>query len=186
MAVNRLCAQLETCWRETLEYVDEFEVTPVVGEWELVYSTSAKWRRWQSVLNTGDKFIKKAKFDGLVQSFRVVEGALTANEYDMEEIFITEEGEEERGIRGVGAWSCYVQDNVVTGLEDLVLRIQMQAVEYDGDEEDEVKQAGDKILESQMVRTFAYSYMCYIDEDTRIMRTGLTDKSIFVFRRLED
>jgi len=179
--VVKLTSEMEKLWREKIGYVEDFNESALVGEWELVYSTSAKYRRWQSILNT-DKYIKGGQLDGLVQVFKVEPGTLT-NEYEMEEIFLLEE--QELGMRALGSWQVALQSNVVTGEEDLVLKLNLNSVEYDT-QDGEAEQAEKKLLSSQMVRTFCYSFIAYLDDDVRVMRTGLTGNSIFVYQRMQD
>lgn len=180
-SVTKLTSELEQLWRDRLGDLEDFDESSLVGDWELVYSTSAKYRRWQSILNT-DKYIKGGQLDGLTQSF-AVEPSTVTREYDMEEIFLL--GENELGMRAVGSWSVALQSNVVTGDDDLVLKLNLNSVEYDTEDE-EVEQAEKKLLQSQMVRTFCYSFIAYMDDEVRIMRTGLTGNSIFVYQRMQD
>uniref|UniRef100_A0A7S4RFE6 Plastid lipid-associated protein/fibrillin conserved domain-containing protein n=1 Tax=Alexandrium monilatum TaxID=311494 RepID=A0A7S4RFE6_9DINO len=180
-AITKLTDELEQIWRDKLEDVADFDETELVGDWELVYSTSAKYRRWQSVLNS-DKYIKGGIVDALVQTFSI-EPSTGAKEYDMEEVFLLEG--QEQGMRSEGSWSVGLQSNVVTGDDDLVLKIGLNGVEYDNQEE-EIEQAEKKLLSSQMIRTFCYSFIAYVDDDVRVMRTGLSGNSVFIYQRMQD
>merc|ERR1719222_1852202 len=81
--IIKLTSELERLWRATMEDVAEFDTQTLCGDWELVYGASSKFRRWQSVLNSGNN-IPKGQFQSLVQNFSAEEGSLT-NDYDMEE-----------------------------------------------------------------------------------------------------
>lgn len=179
--ILKLCGELEQWWRDTVDDLDTFDLTPMCGDWELYYNTSAKFRRWGSVLNTG-RDIKENALEALVQSFRMDADAFM-NEYDMEELLLSEG--QERAMRALGSWRVVVQSNVVSGEDDLVLKLQLNDVEYDA-EDGEVKKADQKTFASQMCRTFCYMYICYMDDDLRIMRTGLTLKQVYIFRRMPE
>jgi len=182
VGVVNCCTALEKAWRNKIDALDEFNLEELEGDWELVYTTSVKLRRWQTVLNGGRR-IKNGTLQTLIQNFDLADGDF-ANEYDMEEVFTTETGEE-RSFRASGSCNVAVQPNVVSGDDDLVLKVSMQAAEYDT-EDDKVETADKNVLDSQMVRTFSYSFLCYIDESLRIMRTGLSNTSYFIFQKLED
>jgi len=186
VAINKLTAQLEQVWRDQVydaEGFENYDAAPLVGDWELVYTTSPKFRRWRSVLNTGQD-IKKGKFEALVENICMNEDDF-ANEYDMEELFITEDENKELAVRTMGSWNIGLQPNVVTGEDDLVFRLQLNDVEYDT-EDGEVEKADKKTLASQMCRTYSYMFLSYVDEDMRVMRTGLTGRNTFIYRKLPD
>jgi len=180
--IIKLTAELEDLWRDEVGDLMSFDTSPLVGDWELLYSTSQKYRRWENVMNPGQGYVKKGKVDSLLQSFTVDEGL--TKEYDMEEVFTNDEGKF-LSVRGLGSWRMNVQANVVTGEDDLVMKLAIQRAEYDT-EEDQVLQAPKKLLESQMLRTFCYSFLGYVDEEIRVMRTGLSGQAVFVFQRLPE
>lgn len=181
----KLTSELEAIFRERFDDdFEEFDTDELHGEWELIYSTSNKFRRWCSVFN-GEKDIKDAEFDGLVQSFSRSGDEMATLEYDMEEILQLQGGKGEYSARGAGTWQVAIQQNVVSGKEDLVLKITLQNAEFESPD-GEVTQPGTKVLDSQMVRTFCYSFISYVDADLRVGRTGLTANSVFIFQRLKD
>eukprot|EP00913_Durusdinium_trenchii_P022306 g20959.t1 len=68
--VIKLAGELEDIWRDQVGDLNEFDGAKLAGLWELVYSTSVKFRRWGSVLNAV-RDIKDAKFEALIQNFAV-------------------------------------------------------------------------------------------------------------------
>jgi len=181
----KLSGELEDIWRDDAGDLSDFDATQLSGDWELIYSTSEKWRRWGSILNAGRE-IKDAQFEALIQNFSVREED-DYNEYDMEEVFQSGPEDKEKielCMRGQGSWKVALQQNVVTGEEDLVLKLEITAVEYDTPD-DRVEFTSDKTLASQMCRTFSYGFISFIDEDFRVIRTSLTGRSIYLFRKLD-
>lgn len=196
-AIHKLTQELEEVFRNDLDYeLGMFDDRKLLGDWELTYSTSFKYRRWQAVLNGVNTMgnVNQVETDGLTQSFSY-EADTNMREYQMEEVYIPKlkEGEEreieedeERGFRSSGAWSVGITNNVVTGEDDLVLKINVISLEYD-DEEGAIKTIQDnKPLDQQMARTFHYSYLAYLDDEVRIMRTGLNGLPVFIFERLKE
>ncbi|CAK9044682.1 unnamed protein product [Durusdinium trenchii] len=185
--VIKLAGELEDIWRDQVGDLNEFDGAKLAGLWELVYSTSVKFRRWGSVLNAV-RDIKDAKFEALIQNF-AVSADDGFNEYDMEEVFKAQVGEEveemELSMRGQGSWKLGIQQNVVTGEEDLVVKIEVTGVEYDTPE-DTVENCGEKTVMSPMCRTFSYAFISYMDDSVRVMRTSLTGRSLYVFQRIDE
>mmetsp|Transcript_1738 Transcript_1738/g.2665 ORF Transcript_1738/g.2665 Transcript_1738/m.2665 type:complete len:630 (+) Transcript_1738:72-1961(+) len=179
--VVRLAEELEASWRQQVGDLGEYDTSQFVGDWELIYSTSMKFRRWGNVLNNGRE-LGDAKFEALVQSFALATDKKLLNEYDMDEVF--KDDGKELSMRGMGSWKVSIQQNVVTGLEDLVLRVSLNGIEYDTID-GEVEQASEKVTMSQMCRTFCYSFLSYMDDEYRVMRTGLMGKSLFLFQRIK-
>eukprot|EP00434_Breviolum_minutum_P036054 symbB.v1.2.031930.t2/scaffold3763.1/size50786/1 len=177
--VIKLAGELEDIWRDQVGDLNDFDGAKLQGLWELIYSTSVKFRRWGSVLNAV-RDIKNAKFEALIQNFGI-SGDDGYNEYDMEEVFKAKESEEseeevELSMRGQGSWKLGIQQNVVTGDEDLVVKLEVTGVEYDT-LEDTVENCGEKTLMSPMCRTFSYGFISYMDDKIRVMRTSLTGRS---------
>lgn len=181
VALVKLAKELESIWRSA-KSVEDFDVADLGGDWELLYCSSSKWRRWKSVLNAG-RDIPNAKFEALVQSFNIIEEPMRQYEYDMEELFLSDD--EELAMRGQGNFSLASQQNVVTGSDDLVLKIDLLGVEYDTTE-GQNKQAKEKVTKSQMCRTFCYSFVSYMDDDLRIMRAGLAGSGYYIWQRVTD
>ncbi|CAJ1413233.1 unnamed protein product [Effrenium voratum] len=187
--VIKLAGELEDIWRDQVGDFSEFDGSKLAGLWELVYSTSVKFRRWESVLN-GVRDIKDGKFEALIQNFSICEDD-DYNEYDMEEVFkvpVGEDGKEEMelSMRGQGSWKLGIQSNVVTGEEDdLVLKLEITGVEFDTPD-DAVDNCGPKTLMSPMCRTFSYGFLSFTDDDLRVMRTSLTGRSLYIFQRIPD
>ncbi|CAE7349026.1 unnamed protein product [Symbiodinium natans] len=188
--IVKLAGELEDVWRDKVGDLNKFDGSKFEGTWELIYSTSVKFRRWESVLN-GCRDIKNGQFEALVQKFSAGEDSQyeSFNEYDMEEVFKapSEDGDEdlELCMRGQGSWRLGIQQNVVTGDEDLVLKLEITNVEYDTPE-DSVEYCGEKTLMSPMCRTFSYGFLSYMDDEYRVMRTSLTGKSVYIFQRIKD
>ncbi|CAE7799157.1 unnamed protein product [Symbiodinium sp. CCMP2592] len=187
--VVKLAGELEDVWRDQVGDLNKFDGAKFEGTWELIYSTSVKFRRWGSVLN-GVREIKNGEFEALVQKFSPGDDSKyeSFNEYDMEEVFKApnEDGEEvELCMRGQGSWRLGIQQNVVTGEEDVVMKLEITNVEYDT-LEDTVEYCGDKTLMSPMCRTFSYGFLSYMDDEYRVMRTSLTGKSLYIFQRIKD
>lgn len=196
-AIHKLTQELEEVFRNDLDYeLAMFDDKQLLGDWDLVYTTSFKYRRWQAVLNAENTMgnINQVETDGLTQSFSY-QADTNMREYQMEEFYTPKlkEGEEreieedeERGFRGSGSWSVGVSNNVVTGEDDLVLKININSLEYD-DKDGNIKTIQDgKPLEGQMARTLFYSYFAYIDDEVRIMRTGLNGLPVFVYEKLKE
>ncbi|CAE7853553.1 unnamed protein product [Symbiodinium necroappetens] len=187
--IVKLAGELEDVWRDQVGDLNKFDGAKFEGTWELIYSTSVKFRRWGSVLN-GVREIKNGEFEALVQKFSPGDDSKyeSFNEYDMEEVFKApnEDGEQvELCMRGQGSWRLGIQQNVVTGEEDVVLKLEITNVEYDT-LEDTVEYCGDKTLMSPMCRTFSYGFLSYMDDEYRVMRTSLTGKSLYIFQRIKD
>ena len=185
--VIKLAGELEDIWRDQVGDLNDFDGAKLQGLWELIYSTSVKFRRWGSVLNAV-RDIKNAKFEALIQNFGI-SGDDGYNEYDMEEVFKAKESEEseeevELSMRGQGSWKLGIQQNVVTGDEDLVVKLEVTGVEYDT-LEDTVENCGEKTLMSPMCRTFSYGFISYMDDKIRVMRTSLTGRSVYIFQRID-
>jgi len=181
-ALEPLVEELENAWRKKYDDLNDFDGSELLGDWELIYTTSGKLRRWRTVLNANQE-IKEATCGELLQSFSKGESGLT-QEYDLEEV-VTVEGEEELSLRAVGSWVTQLSENVISGNMDVLLRVLVQAVEYDTPE-GEVKDQKKASLETQILRTFNYSFISYVDEDVRVMRPGLTGASVFIFQKLAD
>jgi len=181
VSVVKLAKELESIWRSSSD-IAALDPAELSGDWELLYCTSSKWRRWQSVLNAG-RDIPDAKFEALVQSFNVVEEPLLRYEYDMEELFLS--GNDELAMRGMGTYTVSIQQNVVTGDEDVVVKLELLGVEFDTKEE-KTKQAEAKLTRSQMCRTFCYSFLGYLDDDLRIMRADLAGNGFYIYQRIRD
>mmetsp|Transcript_31231 Transcript_31231/g.58637 ORF Transcript_31231/g.58637 Transcript_31231/m.58637 type:complete len:617 (+) Transcript_31231:52-1902(+) len=188
--VVKLAGELEDVWRDQVGDFNDFDGSKFEGTWELIYSTSVKFRRWASVLN-GERNIKNGQFEALIQKFSPGDDVKyeSFNEYDMEEVFKApnEDGTEqlELCMRGLGSWRIGIQQNVVTGQEDLVLKLEVTNVEYDTTDGD-VEYCGPKTMMSPMCRTFSYGFLSYMDDDYRVMRTSLTGKSLYIFQRIRD
>jgi len=73
----------------------------------------------------------------------------------------------------------------VTGQEDIRLKINMAGCEYD-DNDDRTKDHPmvEDIAVQRMMRTYLYTFLSYIDADYRVMRTGLTGQSVWIFQRM--
>lgn len=186
--VIKLAGELEDVWRDQVGDLNDFDGAKLAGLWELIYSTSVKFRRWGSVLNAV-RDIKNAKFEALIQNFGI-SGDDGFNEYDMEEVFKAKESEDseeevELSMRGQGSWKLGIQQNVVTGDEDLVVKLEITGVEYDT-LEDTVDNCGEKTLMSPMCRTFSYGFISYMDDKIRVMRTSLTGRSVYIFQRIDE
>lgn len=186
--VIKLAGELEDVWRDQVGDLNDFDGAKLAGLWELIYSTSVKFRCWGSVLNAV-RDIKNAKFEALIQNFGI-SGDDGFNEYDMEEVFkakVSEDSEEEveLSMRGQGSWKLGIQQNVVTGDEDLVVKLEITGVEYDT-LEDTVDNCGEKTLMSPMCRTFSYGFISYMDDKIRVMRTSLTGRSVYIFQRIDE
>ncbi|CAE7265375.1 unnamed protein product [Symbiodinium pilosum] len=188
--IVKLAGELEDVWRDQVGDLNDYDGSKFEGTWELIYSTSVKFRRWGSVLNA-ERNIKNAEFEALVQKFSPGDDIQydSFNEYDMEEVFKApnEDGTEQLELcaRGQGSWKLGLQQNVVTGQEDLVLKLEITNVEYDTPE-DSVEYAGAKTMMSPMCRTFSYGFLAYMDDDYRVMRTSLTGLSLYIFQRIKD
>jgi len=190
--VRKLCIELEKIFREENEDIEEWDPKTMCGDWELYYTTSAKMRRWGSVLNSG-RNIKDAKLVTLVESFEYGDSQDLAPTYDIEELFDSgKEGEKirEMSMRGAGSWSVSEIANVVTGEDDFRVKLQINAVEHDEIDEDDPD--GDmktvntnlKCLLGVSARTYCYSYISYIDDDLRITRTSLTGDLVFIYKKI--
>mmetsp|Transcript_5400 Transcript_5400/g.11951 ORF Transcript_5400/g.11951 Transcript_5400/m.11951 type:complete len:515 (-) Transcript_5400:15-1559(-) len=176
-----LVEELENSWYGKFEDINDFDPMELLGEWELIYNTSGKLRRWQTLLNAnGD--IKDGKCVEIIQNFAVDDSGLE-QEYDIEEV--VEKDGEELSMRGIGAWNCQLSENVISGRQDVLVRLNVKSVEYDTPE-GEVKEMYSKSIETQILRTFNYSFIAYMDKDIRIMRPGLTGASIFIFQKIAD
>jgi len=196
-AIHKLTKELEEVFRYDCDYdLGMFDDKRLLGDWELTYTTSFKFRRWQAVLNGENTMgnVNQVETDGLTQTF-AYQVDTNMREYQMEEIYIPKlkddedreiEEDEERGFRATGSWNVGISNNVVTGEDDLVLKINVNSLEYD-DEEGAIQTIqDDKPLTQQMARTFHYSFLAYLDDDVRIMRTGLNGLPVFIFERLKD
>eukprot|EP00929_Paragymnodinium_shiwhaense_P079386 TRINITY_DN41318_c0_g1_i1.p1 TRINITY_DN41318_c0_g1~~TRINITY_DN41318_c0_g1_i1.p1 ORF type:complete len:622 (+),score=220.68 TRINITY_DN41318_c0_g1_i1:75-1940(+) len=181
--VTKYCIQLEDAWRATLDDdMSTFQQEDIAGEWELLYTTSAKLRRWGSVLNSGRE-VKNGQLVTLVERYAYDDKKLSP-EYDIEELFETKDGDE-LGMRASGSWNVGLQTNVVTAADDLRVKIQLNGIEVDTPEGD-ARPANEKAFLGVSCRTYCYSFLAYLDKDLRIMRTGLTGDLVFIYRRLED
>lgn len=185
----RLAGELEDVWRDTVGDLSDYDAKKFIGDWELMYSTSSKFRRWEGLMNPG-KSIRGGKWEALVENFSV-SFADDFNEYDVEEVYQAPTGEKLDGpmmelcIRGQGSWKAATTQNVVTGEEDLLLKKSMTAVEYDTIDGG-VETDGGKIILSQPLRTASYSFLCFMDDDYRVMRTGYTGRTLFIFQKIKD
>jgi len=180
-SIKRLCSELERSYRNKLGKLERFDAYVMCGDWELLYTTSAKMRSWGSVLNSG-RLIKDANMTSFVERFSLDAKDVTPA-YDLEELFESEG--QELGMRGLGSWLVSTTPNVVTGDEDLRIKLQINQVEYD-------KADGgtgyDKVLKSVLgvpCRTYCYSFLMYVDMDIRITRTSLTGDLVNVYKRME-
>eukprot|EP00440_Ansanella_granifera_P059707 gb/GFBE01064712.1/.p1 GENE.gb/GFBE01064712.1/~~gb/GFBE01064712.1/.p1 ORF type:complete len:619 (+),score=183.64 gb/GFBE01064712.1/:1-1857(+) len=183
----KLAGELEDVWRDSAGNLNDFDASTLSGDWEMIFTTSGKMRRWGGVLNNGREV--KGVWEALVQNFAVSDEE-DYNEYDMEEVYTCagasiDDPEIELSMRGQGSWKVGIQQNVVTGEEDLVLKMDITGVEYDTPE-DRPEICGEKTLMSQMVRTFSYMFLSYMDDDIRVMRTSLTGKSLYIFQRIKE
>jgi len=183
--------ELEASWRTKVGRWKDWEVEQICGDWELVYSTSTKFRRWQSISNVGaegaldTKPIRDAALQEAIINFNVEEDGLNS-EYDMEETFLTGDTQQELGVRQTGTWQVAAVPNVISGDEDMVLRLNLQGVEYDSREGVIEKPKGLWAREGQMVKVFSYCFIAYQDEDMRVLRSDMTGQYMFVYRRLDD
>lgn len=184
----RLAGELEDVWRDTVGDLSDYDAKKFIGDWELMYSTSSKFRRWEGLMNPG-RSIRNGKWEAVVENFSV-SFADDFNEYDLEEVFQAPTTEDLDGptkelcIRGQGSWKAATTQNVVTGEEDLLLKKTMTAVEYDTPDGG-VETDGGKIILSQPLRTASYSFLCFMDDDYRVMRTGYTGRTLFIFKRIK-
>jgi len=180
--VTKLTQEMEELFRSRLGGdLAEFDESGLLGDWELVYSTSVKYRRWECVLR-GTKYLNGAQVDTLVQNFSVEPGT-GAREYDMEEVYLKED--KELCGRALGSWVVNLTDNVVSGDDDLLLKLNLTESEFDT-EEGEIQPGIDKVLTSPIARAFCYSFISYIDDETLIMRTGLGHNSVFIYQRMKE
>lgn len=184
--IVKFTEELENLWRQDVvgEDFENFDVNQLIGDWEMIYSTSPKFRRWGTVLNAGRE-VKEGEYDLLVQSFAAsADDEFETAEYDVEEVLVEKDGKE-RSFRGVGTWRVSTQANVVTGGDDLVLKVDLQSVEYD-EADGTTGTAPQKIIQSQMCRVFHYCFISYMDDELRVMRSGLTHATAFIFKKLPD
>jgi len=177
-----LCIELEILWREQNPDLGEFETEKITGDWELLYLTSCRARRWGFIMNTG-KFVQDGAFDGLVTSLAIDKSIVGIDQQlvDIDEIWT--KNEKELAIRGSGSWKLGIQPNVVTGDDDLVLKLMINGVEYDK-EDGTVAQTDSKILSSQMLRTYSYQFLSFVDDDMRVMRSSLAPIGFYVFTKM--
>lgn len=194
--VLQLTGALEEVRRNELD-PEDLDLEPLVGSWDLIYGTSAKFRRFKSILNTASprKPIGDVKFDGLVLSIMKTPGmednSADNGEVDMEEILIPESGEsgKEFGFRCKGQWSARLQPNVLTTEEDICIKFVWTSVEHDT-EKGEVKELeGDDAFNahsSQMCRAYSYAYLVYVDEDIMILRNGLLGRGAWIYTRIKE
>eukprot|EP00930_Biecheleria_cincta_P062261 TRINITY_DN47743_c0_g1_i1.p1 TRINITY_DN47743_c0_g1~~TRINITY_DN47743_c0_g1_i1.p1 ORF type:complete len:657 (+),score=165.39 TRINITY_DN47743_c0_g1_i1:49-1971(+) len=185
----KLAGELEDVWRDSVGELSDYDAKKFIGDWELMYSTSIKFRRWEGLMNPG-RCIRNGVWEALVENFSV-SFADDFNEYDIEEVFQAPTGEDLKGpmkelcVRGQGSWKAATTQNVVTGEEDLLLKKEMTAVEYDTVDGGVETDAG-KIILSQPLRTACYSFLCFMDDDYRVMRTGYTGRTLFIWKRIKE
>jgi len=57
----RVCAELEDLWRDQAGDLKDWDGSNLCGDWELIYTTSAKFRRWQNLMNPFEKALPDCK-----------------------------------------------------------------------------------------------------------------------------
>lgn len=192
--VVKLANELHSIWQgEILQDAQLFDSNSLVGDWELIYTTAAKFRRFKSILNAIEVF-RDVRFETMIQSFSRFsdpDGMLETLDYDLEEVFVPPPGKKfdndikEVAIRASGRWKVSTITNVVAAEEEVKLQLNFSTFEND------TMQGGvaiptDTIDDTTSMRSFSYSFISYVDSEMLITRTGFSGTSVYVFRRFRD
>eukprot|EP00933_Yihiella_yeosuensis_P033723 TRINITY_DN27371_c0_g1_i1.p1 TRINITY_DN27371_c0_g1~~TRINITY_DN27371_c0_g1_i1.p1 ORF type:complete len:648 (-),score=142.98 TRINITY_DN27371_c0_g1_i1:72-2015(-) len=181
--IIQLCAELESAWRDFAGEMKLYDTSKLCGPWELIYTTSAKLRRIGSVCDYFD-YMKDCQYEALLQNYRDdSDPEKMYKQYDMEEIWIAPDGKE-RSMRGTGSWNASLQQNVVTGDDDVVIRMDVTGVEYDT-ADNQIAPISKDLRVTPGLRTFSFQFLGFIDDDLRVMRTGLAGKQVHIFQRMK-
>lgn len=181
-SIQKLSERLEELWYTENSPITQIDASVFCGDWELIYSTSKKFRRWQTIMNAGKDVPEPFSSKSFVMNLEIIDE--DSFECDCEELLEDEKGEE-FGIRSQGVWNLSSQSNVLRGGEDLKLEIRTPD-KWEFDSPDGVQFVNEQTMKSQIPRILFNAFVSFVDGDLRIMRSGYLPNNVFIFRKFED